>query len=225
MQAGTLAISGWGQPHDALSAVLPDAVHAGYAGQKSVAAALAVIAGDHDHIVGWSLGGQLAVRAIAAGLARPRRLTLIATPFQFVESPEIKLGMKRDAFEKFRDNYAANPRRTLDKAWELVVKGDGHADTVRGYLAPEKKERTLAADWLQWLHLLDGYTCDGLDFSNFPPTLLIHGKSDVVVAPEQSARFARAIPGATHIEWDACGHAPHWHNAAELKRLIGRHHV
>jgi pimeloyl-ACP methyl ester carboxylesterase len=226
--SGTLAISGWGQPYDALAAVVPDAAHAHYARYTSVEdalAAIATVARDCEYVVGWSLGGQLAVRAIAAGMMKPRRLTLIATPFQFVETPKLKLGMKRDTFEKFRGNYEANPKRTIDKAWELVVKGDTRPAAVREHLTPDKKEQALKFDWLSWLHMLDGYSCDSLDFSEFPPTLLVHGAHDVVVAPDQSARFAQAIPQATHVEWKGCGHAPHWHNTDGLKQLIAKHHV
>src|SRR5690606_16003523 len=105
----------------------------------------------HERIVGWSLGGQLVVRAIAEGRVRPASLVLIAAPFQFVETPEVRLGMKRDQYDKFRNNYARNPERTLNKAWELVAKDDARADSVRRYMEMSDRRGVLAADWLAWL--------------------------------------------------------------------------
>jgi len=136
--ASIMTLSGWGQPHDALAAIAPEATHVDYARHTSVLGALADIAAranEHDMVVGWSLGGQLAVRAIAAGMFRPKQLVLIATPFQFVATPQRSLGMKRDLYDKFRGNYARHPERTLHKAWELIHKGDTNADEVRRYLS------------------------------------------------------------------------------------------
>lgn len=221
-----LALSGWGQPHDALKAILPGATHFDYAGYDKVHDALKAIATtakDHDAMVGWSLGGQLAARAVAAGMARPKKLVLIAAPFQFVETPALKLGLKRDEYEKFRDNYARNARRTLDKAWELVIKDDKHEPNVRVHLDQNDKAQTLDKDWLKWLYLLDDFSFAGLPLQDFPPTLILHGKNDVVVGHEQAGHFARHIPQAKTVYFDACGHAPHWHNAAEVTRLIREH--
>lgn len=221
-----LTLSGWGQPHDALKAIAPDATHVDYARAESVAAALAIIAQEatqHDVIIGWSLGAQLAVRALAAKMVAPRALVLIAPPFQFVASPKKDLGMKRDLYEKFRDNYARNPARTLDKAWELVVKGDAHTEEVREYLAQQDKAQVLAKDWLQWLHLLDGFSCEDLYLADFPPTLIVHGKDDAVIDSVQAGYFTRTIPKMRSVLWEECGHAPHWHDSAALKTLVAEH--
>ena len=81
----------------------------------------------------------------------------------------------------------------------------------------------IAQDWYGWLMRLDGFTCAGLNLAEFPSTLLVHGEEDVVVAPEQSREFARTLPHAKLAMWKACGHAPHWHDAAALRQLIAEH--
>lgn len=222
----TLALSGWGQPHDALAAVAPHATHFEYAHYTAVEEALSAIAAaasQHDRVVAWSLGAQLAMRAIGEGVMRPERLVLIGAPYQFVETPALRLGMKRDTFEKFRDNYRRNPSRTLDKGWELVVNGDRHEIAVRAKLHTFDKNRILRHDWLHWLNLLDGFTAEGLDFTKFPPTLLIHGENDAVVDSAQTDHLAKKLPQATPVVWPHCGHAPHWHDTSALIRLMGAH--
>lgn len=220
----SISLSGWGQPEDALSAVAPNATPVGYANYDTVEEALSAIASEKpDAVIGWSLGGQLAVRAIAMGIIAPKKLVLIAAPYEFVEISSGGLGMKRDTFDKFFDNYAKNPMRTLSKAWELVSLYDDHAALVRNQLAHFSRDTVVMGNWLKWLSLIDGFSCDALDFSKFPPTLLVHGEEDVVVEAAQSQRFANRIPGARLDLWPGCGHAPHWHDTERLKFLIEEH--
>ena len=219
---GILTLSGWGQPHDALSHLAPTARHIDYARHQSVSAALLDIAHEPqpDLVIGWSLGGQLAVRAIAAGMLKPRKLVLIAAPFQFVKTPQRPIGMPRDAFDTFRDNYRRNPQRTLAKAWELIAKDDTNADEVRTHLGKHEKHIVLEKDWLHWLDLLESFSCDGLHLAEFPPTTIIHGDRDLVVYPEQSLEFSKSIPHAKLISLSGCGHAPHWHDFERIKKAI-----
>jgi len=219
-------LSGWGQPHDALSALLPGSHAIDYAPCESVEAALEMIgqqAHDYDALVGWSLGGQLAARAIAEKRIAPQKLVLIAAPYQFVQSPAGRLGMPRLTFDQFTSNFSRDPLRTLTKAWELVGYEDRFSDTVRSQLTAYSKQAVLANNWLNWLALLDGYSCDVLDFDHFPPTLLLHGEADVVVASAQSSQFAQRIPRAKISLWPGCGHAPHWHDTTRFKQLVSEH--
>ncbi|MDX2112619.1 MAG: alpha/beta hydrolase [Alphaproteobacteria bacterium] len=219
-------LSGWGQPHDALTKLLPGSHAIDYAASESVEAALAIIgreARGHDALVGWSLGGQLAARAVAEKIIQPKKLVLIAAPYQFVQSPASKLGMPRLTFDQFTSNFSSNPLRTLTKAWDLVGYEDVFSDAIRSQLAAFSKHAVLANNWLSWLSLLDGYSCDALDFDHFPPTLLLHGEADVVVDASQSARFAERLPQATLSLWPGCGHAPHWHDTTRFKQLITEH--
>lgn len=220
------SISGWGQPQDALKAVVPEAMPIRYAQHTEISAALSDIAQQargHDLIVGWSLGGQLALRAIAEGRMHPRFLVLIGAAYQFVATPQMKLGMPRDTYEKFRENYAKNPARTLHKGWELIVHGDTHADTVRGYLAQQDRDAVLHTNWLRWFELLDGFSFATMTLDNVPPTLLIHGDHDAVVAHAQAQRLERALPHARLETIKGAGHAPHWHDNDKIRQLIMEH--
>lgn len=219
--AGTVTLSGWGQPHDALHVIAPDAQHVDYAQYHSVEEALAAIP-QADTVIGWSLGGQLAVRAVAAGLIKPKKLVLIAAPFQFVKTDMQSLGMGRDTYFKFYDNFARNALRTLHKAWELVHLGDTMSHYIRDHMEQHDKHMVLAGNWLRWLELLDGYSCEGLDFSRFPQTLLIHGEKDMVVDVAQSRHFASVLPRAELKLLPDAGHAPHWHDTDTIKQWIER---
>ena len=213
----TITLTGWGQPHDALAGVAPNAMHIDYAHAADAQAAMEMIAGENaDTIIGWSLGGQLAVRAIAAGLAAPKKLVLIATPYQFVAMD----AMGPETFQKFYTSYQRQPQRTLKKAWELLH----YEDTLSGYIADQLQlydsDTVLQKDWLLWLEILENFSCDTLDFSAFPETLLIHGLQDKVVAHTQSQRMAKNINSSVFDFWDGCGHAPHLHDGRRLEARV-----
>ncbi len=218
-----MTLSGWGQPHHALAAALPDATPVGYAHLPSMQKALEEIAEaarGHDMVVGWSLGGRLAAQAIVAGLMKPKKLVLIASAFQFSHSTDLKLGIPRDQYEKFRGNYQRNALRTLDKGWDLIVKGDKHADRIRSRFNDNDKQAMLDHDWLRWLDDLNGFTFHGKPLHMMPSTLLIHGKNDVVVTPDQSEHFARMLPSSQLAMLEDCGHAPHWHDPHSVRHMV-----
>ncbi len=222
----TFCLSGWGQPHDALSSIAPDAMHFDYAHHGSADAAIADIAKAaqaFDSIVGWSLGGQLAVRAVSKGLLKPKKLVLIGVPFQFVRGDVLKIGMPRDTYDLYCDNYKTNPERTLKKSWDLIAYNDTREADVKANLDKQNRKKELERNWHRWLQELSQFSCDDLDFRAFPPTLLIHGDKDAVVWHEQAEHFAKRMPKATLEIWRGCGHAPHWHDSEKLRESIKRH--
>lgn len=221
-----LTLSGWGQPHDALAEVFPDATHLKYSHLPSMQQALELIADTgrgYDAIVGWSLGGRLAAQAAYTGLMQPGKLVLIASAFQFAKTTELQLGISQDQNLKFRDNYQRNPRRALDKGWELIIKGDKHAERIRTRFVDSAKQVVLDGnDWLRWLDDLNGFTFHGKDLGHMPPVLLIHGENDAIVYPEQSHHYAGLLPQAELLLMEDCGHAPHWHDPALVRESVER---
>ncbi|MDA7978402.1 MAG: alpha/beta hydrolase [Pirellulales bacterium] len=222
----TLTLSGWGHAPDTLRLISPDAECLDYTSFRDtdeVFEQMAKRARSVDRIIAWSLGGQLAVRAIAAKIIRPRLLTLIATPYQFVETADLPLGMDRSQFAEFRERYIRDPQKTLKKAWNLVAWNDARARAVRQAMRSQDFNRVAEVDWLPWLDVLGAFSCEEIDFSGFPNTLLVHGKNDAVVHYLHSLRFADRIENATLLVWNQCGHAPHWYDGVKLQRWIMAH--
>ena len=66
-------------------------------------------------IIGWSLGGQIALRLIQQKIFTPKLLVLIAPPFQMVKDARIQAGMSIKTYNEFFDNLSKAPDATLKK--------------------------------------------------------------------------------------------------------------
>ena len=64
---------------------------------------------DNEVVIGWSLGGQVAIRLIEKQILKPKLLILIATPFQFVEDDKNEVGMPLELFNQFQNVLDENP--------------------------------------------------------------------------------------------------------------------
>lgn len=215
-------ISGWAQPHDALASVAPDALHVDYTRHTNLETALEEEAkrlGSASTIIGWSLGGYIAAEMVARKLIAPEKLILIATSYQFVANDKFKAAMGRDTYKQFQENFRSNPPRTFKKSYQLIALGDKRAEMIQPILQ-RNLQRLPDRDWGYWLDLLEHTSCAAMDFSHFPETHIIHGQQDAVVSVDQAHHLAQVLPSAQLHVWENCGHAPHWHNAEAIRKLI-----
>lgn len=225
--AAWLSLSGWAQPADAVSAALGLQAEAfdysDYGGFEEAMNALAPFS-QVPNIVAWSTGGLLAVRAIEAGVLKPEKLTLIATPYQFVKNADFSGGMDPFTYQQFRDNYAANAARTKGRFHALVAKGDVHARRVLEQLQHHPQVENTAR-WLPWLEALGAYRHRKQnELLDNVGVQLVHGKQDAVADFAQAQAWKGAYPHMQLHAWDEAGHAPHLHDAARLRKLLHSHH-
>lgn len=71
-----------------------------------------------------------------------------------------------------------------------------------------------------WLDELERFSCHEIDFSDFPPTLLIQGAGDMVVHPNQAQIFKEKIPNLKLEILGNTGHAPHLGNLEKLREAV-----
>jgi pimeloyl-[acyl-carrier protein] methyl ester esterase len=205
----TLTLSGWTQPADALSRIVPDSLHFDYSEYPNPEASFEGLKhyADAERIVAWSMGGQLALRAIAAGVLNPKKLVLIAVPYQFVGEH----GMDDFTFKQFRTNYAEDTARSKTRFHGLIAKGDKHHKRIVEDLShhPEVENTNR---WLPWLDDLSAFNVKSIDLSRVPAPLIIHGANDVIVPFRQSEALANHLNSDIFERWEECGHAPHLHD-------------
>jgi len=118
--------------------------------------------------------------------------------------------MPQSSFDDFSGNFKKNSATTLQKFSLLMMLGDAKrakelADNLH---INEKNYNNLQL----WLDELGSFSCFDLNFADFGPTLIFHGRGDMVVNYRQAEIFAQKIKNSQcHIISD-CGHCPHISN-------------
>ena len=115
-----LSLSGWGQKFDSLKTIFKDptfdpiflkknpVIHFDYTKFNNVEDFFTNIKSQNLNpkiVIGWSLGGQLAIRLIEKKIITPKTLILIAPPFQMVKDENISTAMSKKTYQEFYQNY------------------------------------------------------------------------------------------------------------------------
>ena len=157
-------------------------------------------------VIGWSLGGQIALRLIQQKIFTPKLLVLIAPPFQMVKDARIQAGMSIKTYNEFFDNLSKAPDATLKKFSILSIMNDKNkSQIIKNLEISDENHQKL----IIWLQELKDFSCFDFDFTNMPPTLFYIGAGDMVVHNSQSKYFADRIDDFELHIFDNCGHAPH----------------
>lgn len=218
-----LSLSGWAQPADALASVCPpETEFFDYGLLDSVDACFAALSEKNPEVaVGWSLGGQILVRAIAAGIIKPKRLVLMAAPYQCCASFSFSFATPPAVLAQSRAFFQQDMLGMWKQFESLICMGHAQPKALLQELT-KHHENLMQGHWLYWFDELVRFSCDELDFSHFPQTDIIHGEADVIVPVPQGERFASSIANAVLHRFPACGHAPHWYDREKVTHIVAR---
>jgi pimeloyl-[acyl-carrier protein] methyl ester esterase len=175
-------------------------------------------------LLGWSLGGQIALDLAAAMPGQIDKLVLVAATPRFAQSPDWPYGMQPAVITKLATQLRQDYRQTVSDFLELQVRGgiEGtgvleqlrHALFVHGQAQPGALEaglNTLATSDLRptLAHVRT-------------PTLVIGGQNDRITAPAASRALAQALPDARYVEMRRAAHAPFLSHRSEFAALVDR---
>ena len=205
-------LSGFGQEPKALQNVFTnkDTIALNYLQTKNFEDLLTrdLNAYDNDVVIGWSLGGQVAIRLIEKQILKPKLLILIATPFQFVQDKE--------TFKQFQYILDENPEQALAYLANLSTYNDKNPeDVLKNMINTENTDNLYF-----WLKELKNFNCFSVDFTNFPKTIYICGSGDMVVDHLQYKLFLKQIKDFELQIMFTCGHAPHFSHQNEFLNII-----
>lgn len=218
-----LCLSGWGQKFDSLEPVFSESFFVSsfdYSKLESVDDFFAEISRQKlnpDVLVGWSLGGQLAIRLIAKKILQPKLLILLAPPFQMIKDSRVQAGMSQKTFAEFYKNFSAAPTQTLKQFAILTSMNDRNAKEIANTLDIS------AGNFVRlklWLEELERFSCFDVDFSEMPRTLYFHGAGDMIVHVSQAEYFRERIKNLRLEIFRNCGHAPHLSNPEAFTKII-----
>ncbi|HLD76773.1 MAG TPA: alpha/beta hydrolase [Rickettsiales bacterium] len=228
MKKQILCLSGWGQKFDSLEVIFDDkkfvdfhATSLDYSNLNSVEEFFSSLKNFQfaEIIIGWSLGGQLAIRAIANGLLNPKYLILIAPPFQMIKDARVQEGMDSNIFNEFYENLKKAPNDTLKQFTILMAMNDKNATEIARCLDVSDKN---FSQLIFWLEELARFSCFDIDFSKMPKTLYFHGEGDMIVNISQMNYFKNHIKNFHGEVFKNCGHAPQLSDLGRLREIILR---
>lgn len=222
-----LSLSGWGQKSDSLESIFDSRPFEEFSirsfdystlnSTDSFFSSIKSLKLDPEILIGWSLGGQLAIRLIEKKIINPKLLILIAPPFQMVKDKNIQAGMSRDTFDVFYNNFVKAPGKTLKQFSILTAMNDKNASEIARTLdISDKNNKNLQF----WLEELNRFSCFNVDFKNMPRTLFFHGAGDMITHISQSGYFQERIKDFRLEVFKNCGHAPHLNNIEKLRESI-----
>lgn len=227
MSSKILCLSGWGQKFDSLEIIFKESDFDPFFVSSFDYSRLGNIEeffadsffknSNPEVLIGWSLGGQLAIRLIAKKILFPKLLILLAPPFQMIKDNRIQAGMSKSTFADFYQNFVKGPDKTLKQFAILTAMNDRNASEIARTLDvnEENFEQTKF-----WLEELSRFSCFDIDFSEMPRTLFVQGAGDMIVHASQAEYFKERIKNFRLEIFKNCGHAPHLNNLTNLRDLI-----
>jgi pimeloyl-[acyl-carrier protein] methyl ester esterase len=161
-------------------------------------------------LIGWSLGGQLALQLAARPACAVRSLVLIATTPRFVQDADWPHGLPAATYQQFAAQLERDSAGAVARFLELQVRADRYAQATLASLRSALEEHgTAHPQALQaGLALLAQNDLRALAPTMRLPTLVIAGQSDRITPPGAARALSALLPCAYLLELPRTGHAP-----------------
>jgi pimeloyl-[acyl-carrier protein] methyl ester esterase len=177
---------------------------------ETLADAVAATLAEPVHLIGWSLGGMVALALAARHPDQVAKLVLMGASPAFVNRPGWEHGLAPEVLAGFADSLTQDHRATLLRFLSLQARGGDAAREVIGRLREtvfqrgEPNSATLAAG----LDLLRDVDLRDLAPSIACPALVVHGAYDTLCPAAAGQWLAERIPGARLALHERAAHAP-----------------
>ena len=175
---------------------------------ESMAEAAARAAPRRCHVVGWSLGGEIALAWARRAPRQVRRLALIGATPCFAARPGWPCATPRAVLGEFGRRLADDRAGTMARFVAAQAKGDARGRRFAGTLARASADKTPDSVLAAGLDVLLAADLRGKLGDVGQPALVLHGAHDRIVPPAAARRLAAALPDARFELMRSCAHAP-----------------
>jgi len=174
------------------------------------------------HVVGWSLGGEIALAWARRAPHQVRRLALIATTPCFTSKPGWTCATSPAVLQEFGRSLAADRAGTLARFIAVQAKGDARARQFAGVLRDASERGTPDSVLAAGLSVLSRTDLRCEVRSVKQPALVLHGARDRIVPAAAGRKLAGALPDARFRLLRSCAHAPFLSQPGQIARMLRR---
>lgn len=187
---------------------------------ETIADTLARAAPRRCSVVGWSLGGEIALAWARRAQRQVQRLVLIATTPCFVARPGWPCATAPSVLREFGRALVADRAGTMARFAAVQARADSRARQVTGVLQRLSEQSPPTDVLAKGLTVLS----NGDLRRELPmvgqPALVLHGAHDHIVPPAAGRRLAAALPDARFVLLRACAHAPFLSQPGRVARAL-----
>ena len=187
---------------------------------NAVADAVARTAPRRCHVVGWSLGGEVALAWARRAPRQVQRLALIGTTPCFARRPGWPCATAPAVLQEFGRALAEDRAGTLARFVGAQAKGDARARRFSGTqqraIGKNVSDTVLAAG----LTVLSRADLRGELIRVPQPALVLHGAHDRIVPPAAGRRLAMLLPDARFSLLRSCAHAPFLSRPEQVAKML-----
>ncbi len=171
-------------------------------------------------LIGWSLGGMLAVQIAARYPQKISQLITLAANAKFVASRDYETAMPLVVNRQFNKNFATDPQSTLKLFSGLLAQGDTNERAllkqVRALAEPDK----INSNWLQALELLAALDNREAFAKLTQPGLHFLAEKDALVSLAAAQALAQLNPKQSVQVISGAAHALHWSQPELVAKAI-----
>ena len=177
---------------------------------------------DHATLLGWSLGGQVAMRAALDFPHKISRLILLSSTPRFVAADDWVHGMAPADLDAFGVALLADPQATLLRFLSLQTRGVADQKSLLQQLRMSLQSLPQADDMALSSGLAMLRDTDlRAELSRLEqPTLVLHGAADTLTPAGAGTWLAETLPAAQHVEWPRVAHALHLSHSEAVAAAI-----
>jgi len=162
-------------------------------------------------LIGWSLGGMLAIRLAQQYPECIRQLVLFNSTPLFCQHASWRHGSKPEWLHHIQHAVQHHDMNMMNRFFALMFHQTNISRRTYQHIARhavDKQHPPSPNALLHGLNILEQWDLREVLTQITQPTLLIHGEQDAVIPVEASQYMAQHLPHATHHIIAGAGHAP-----------------
>ncbi|HSC66073.1 MAG TPA: malonyl-ACP O-methyltransferase BioC, partial [Cellvibrio sp.] len=170
-------------------------------------------------VMGWSLGGMLALQLAARFPERIDAVITLAANVKFVASADYPTAMPRAINRQFNQSFAHDPHATLKLFGGLLAQGDVNERSLLKQLR-RNEAGAVTENWLQALQLLSVLDNRDTFVQLHQPGLHLFAEKDALVPVAAVAALKELNPQQELVVFDNAAHALHWSQPQSVAECI-----